>query len=106
MSNYISFLGNKNLAMIKIDIEGAEEKAFESGIELITKYHVPFIFTQFKQRLLEKYGSNYKIFLEIFISNGYKINFLNFFEKKIYDVKDLLKQCPRNLYIVYTPFLK
>ena len=35
LSNYISFFKNKNLAMIKIDIEGSEGKAFESGIELI-----------------------------------------------------------------------
>lgn len=106
MRNYISFLANKNLALIKIDVEGSEEKAFESGIELITKYHVPFIFTEFTPGLLVKYGSNPKTFLEMFINNGYKINILNFFEKKIYDIKDLLKHCPRNLYIVYTPFLK
>ena len=106
LSNYISFLANKNLALIKIDIEGSEEKAFESGIELITKYHVPFIFTEFIPGLLVKYGSNPKTFLEMFINNGYKINILNFFETKIYDIKDLLKHPPRNLYIVYTPFLK
>ena len=68
--------------MIKIDIEGAEGKAFESGIELIAKYHIPFIFTEFTPRLLEKYSSNSKAFLEIFINNGYKINIFNFFEKK------------------------
>ena len=33
--------------MIKMDIEGSEGKAFESGIELITKYHVPFILMEY-----------------------------------------------------------
>ena len=47
LSNYISFFMNKNLALIKIDIEGSEGKAFESGIELLTEYHVPFIFMEF-----------------------------------------------------------
>ena len=35
LSNYITFFANKNLALIKMDIEGSEGKAFESGIELL-----------------------------------------------------------------------
>ena len=103
--NYISFFENKNLAMIKMDIEGSEGKAIESGIEFITKYHVPFIFTEFKPKLLIENGTNPKKFLEMFTSNGYKINVLNFFEEKVYDIEYLSKK-PRNLYIVYTSFLK
>ena len=91
--------------MIKMDIEGSEGKAIESGIEFITKYHVPFIFTEFKPKLLIENGTNPKKFLEMFTSNGYKINVLNFFEEKVYDIEYLSKK-PRNLYIVYTSFLK
>ena len=106
LSNYISFFKDKNLAMIKIDIEGSEGKAFESGIELITKYHVPFIHLEFTPKYLSLYGTNPKKFLEMFINNGYKINLLNFFEKKIYDMKFLLRKHNINFYIVYTPFIK
>ena len=107
LSNYISFFENKNLAMIKMDIEGAEGKAFESGIELITKYHIPFIFIEFSPLALIKFGTNPQKFLEMFINNGYKINKLNFFEKKVYDIKYLIKRkLNSNLYIVYAPFLK
>ena len=35
LSNYIEFLSTKNLALIKIDTEGSEGKAIESGIELL-----------------------------------------------------------------------
>lgn len=104
LSNYISYLKNNNLALIKMDIEGSEGKAFESGIELITKYHIPFIFIEFIPKYLIKYGTNPQQFLEMFINNGYKINLLNFFETKIYDIQFLLKR-NRNLYIVYSPFL-
>lgn len=55
--------------MIKMDIEGSEGKAFESGIELITKYHVPFIFMEFAPPALSKYGTNPQILLENFIRN-------------------------------------
>ena len=44
LSNFVPFLSSKNVALIKLDIEGGEGKAIESGIELISKYHVPFIF--------------------------------------------------------------
>lgn len=105
LSNYAKFSKNRNLTLIKIHIEGCEGKAFESGIELITKYHVPFVFIEFIQKYLIKYGTNPQKLLEIFINNGYKINVRNFFETKIYDIKYLLEK-NRNLYIVYTPFLK
>ena len=35
LSNYIKFLSDKNLALIKMDVEGCEGKVIESGIELI-----------------------------------------------------------------------
>lgn len=92
LSNYISFFKNKNLALIKLDIEGSEGKAIESGIELITKYHIPFVFMEFFPKYLSNYGTNPQKLLEMFINNGYKINLLNFFETKIYDVKFILKK--------------
>lgn len=105
LSNYIPFFVNKNLALIKMDIEGSEGKAIESGLELITKYHVPFLFIEFAPKRLKSFGTNPKKLLEMFVNNGYKINLLNFFEKKMYDIKYLIKR-KRNLYIVYSPFLK
>ena len=103
LSNYIPFFMNKNLALIKLDIEGSEGKAFESGIEILTEYHVPFILMEFTPKALISYGTDPKKFLEIFINNGYKINLLNFFEKKTYEIEYFLKE-PINLYIVYSKF--
>jgi FkbM family methyltransferase len=105
LSNYIPFFVNKNLSLIKMDIEGSEGKAIESGLELITKYHIPFLFIEFAPKRLKSFGTNPKKLLEMFVNNGYKINLLNFFEKKMYDIKYLIKR-KRNLFIVYSPFLK
>ena len=104
LSYYISYFENKNLALIKMDIEGLEGKAFESGIEFITNYHIPFIFMEFNPKYLSAYGTNPQKFLEMFINNGYKINIKNFFEKTNYDIKYLIGNI-RNLYLVYTPFI-
>jgi len=82
LSNYIPFLKNKNLALIKIDIEGSEGKAINSGIELITKYHIPFIFLEFVPDYLKMQGTDPKEFLEIFEKNGYKISLDNFLSQK------------------------
>ena len=43
LSNYIEFLTEKNVAFMKLDIEGSEANAIKGGKELITKYHIPFI---------------------------------------------------------------
>ena len=107
LSNYIPLLSDKNLVLIKIDIEGSEGKAFEGGIELITKYHVPFIFLEFTPKSLKGHNTDPKRFLQLFIDNGYKISFLKFIDKKYYSIEDILKRAKNqiNLYIVYSKIL-
>ena len=72
LSNYIPYFSDKNLALIKIDVEGSEGKVFEGGIELITKYHVPFIYIEFTPEALKLHGTDPIKFLQIFVDNGYK----------------------------------
>ena len=104
LSNYIPFLSEKNLVMIKIDIEGSEAKAIEGGIELITKYHIPFIFLEFSPSLLKLHHSDPKQFLQLFIDNGYKISLSNFIEEKYKSLDNILSrpQYLLNLYLVYS----
>ena len=49
--------------MIKIDIKGAEGKAFENGIDLIKKYHVPFIYLEFSPLLLRNKNTDPQLFI-------------------------------------------
>ena len=104
LSNYIPFLITKNLAFIKIDVEGSEGKAFEGGIELITKYHVPFIFMEFTPKSLLKHGTNPKDFLLLFDNNGYKFSLKNFFDKNYLTVSVIMKANYGlvNLYIIHS----
>ena len=103
LKNYIPFLSKKNLILIKIDTEGSEGKAFDGGIEIITKYHVPFIFMEFIPHLLRDHGTDPKKFLQKFIDNGYKISIIGFLSKKYLFPNDdiLLKTREINLYIIY-----
>ena len=106
LSNYIPFLIGKNLALIKIDIEGSEGKALESGIELITKYHIPFIFLEFTKDSLSLHGTNPIQFLNLFLDNGYQISINNFLDKTYTTIENIMKFNLINLYIVYTKILE
>ena len=104
LSSYIPFLKAKNLALIKIDVEGFEGKVIEGGIELITKYHIPFIILEFSPYSLQLHGTDPKEFLQIFENNGYKISRLNFLDRSYCSIDDIIKNTKHfiELYIVYT----
>ena len=91
LSNFIPYLKNKNIALIKLDAEGAEGKAIESGIELITKFHIPFIEIEFTPPFLLEHGTNPVNFLKLFVNNGYKISLKGFLKKKYITDVNLMK---------------
>ena len=78
LSNFLPYLSNKNIALIKLDIEGGEGIVIEDAIELISKYHVPFVFSEFNPNLLQRHGTDPKKYIELFIKNGYKISYKGF----------------------------
>lgn len=99
LSNFIPYLSKKNLALIKLDIEGGEGKAIEQGMEFINKIHVPFIFSEFNPSLLLKHETDPKQFLQKFIDNGYKISLKGFFSNSFCSIEVITY--PVNLYFIY-----
>ena len=91
LKNFIPYLSDKNIALIKIDVEGAEGKVIKSGIDLICKYHVPFIFIEFTPKFLIKHKTNPRKFINIFIDNGYRISLKGFLSKNYISVDELIK---------------
>ena len=106
LSDYIPYLSNKNLALIKLDIEGCEGKALEGGIDLIIKFHIPFIFMEWTPDLMKVKVSDPKLFLEMLENNGYKISIKDFLSKQFSSMEQLLKEKEINIYIIYTKFLE
>ena len=106
LDNYLTFLLKKNLALIKLDIEGSESKALESGYDLISKYHIPFIFMEWSLYLMKKRGTDPKSLLEMLEKNGYKFSRENFLSKKYCSINELLNIPNINIYIVYSKFLE
>ena len=99
LSNFMPYLSNKNIGLIKLDIEGSEAKVVEDAIELISKYHIPFVFSEFNPQYLEKQGTNPKKYLELFTSNGYKISYEGFLNVSYVTPEEIKSNT--NLYFIY-----
>ena len=105
LENYITYLKSKNLAIIKLDIEGSEVKALEGGIDLIVKYHVPFILMEWTPKVIKEKGTEPRSFLVMLENNGYKISKIGFLSKKYISIEELINQNQLNIYIIYHKFL-
>ena len=106
LSNYFSFLSKKNIAFIKLDVEGSEGKVIESGIEFISKYHVPFLLVEFRNDYLKMQGTDPRKFLEMFENNGYVFSTVSFFPQNYMSIEALLEIKSTDLYIVYKNILE
>ena len=107
LSRYINFLSKKNLAFIKIDVEGAEGNVIEGGKELFNKYHVPFIMMEFEVKMLDIHQTKALELLQFFENNGYKISLEDFFSKNYISSSELIKSRKNNeLFIVYEKILE
>jgi hypothetical protein len=70
LSNFLIYLSNKNIALIKLDLEWGEGIVIEDALELISKYHIPFVFSEFNPNFLKRHGTDQKKYIELFIKNG------------------------------------
>lgn len=108
LRKFIPYLIQKNVALIKIDVEGGEGKVIESGIELIIKYHVPFIFIEFSPKFLIEHKTNPKKFIKLFVDNGYEISLNGFLNKKYISIDKLMKKTKfqKNCYFTYKKIME
>ena len=101
LSNFLPYLSNKNIAVIKLDIEGGEGKVIEDAIELISKFHVPFVYSEYNPNFLKKHGTDPKKYIELFIKNGYKISYKGFLKGPYISLKEINNYHYNDLYCTY-----
>ena len=99
LSSFIPYLSDKNVVLLKLDIEGSEGLAIKGGIDLITKYHIPYIFSEFNIDMLEKHGTNPREYLELFTNNGYKISKDGFLSESFITINEVRTRT--NYYFIY-----
>ena len=90
LNNYMPYLLNKNIALMKIDVEGYALEVLNCGKELVPKYHVPFVVLESPPSYLIEVGSDPKELALFFVENGYKISLNGFFSKNFITVDELL----------------
>ena len=98
LSDFIPYLGMKNLALIKLDIEGSEALVMQDAIEFITKYHIPYIYSELSINMLNEHGNNPMEYIKLFTDNGYKVNKEGFFSHNFISPE---KVESGNLYFTY-----
>ena len=106
LNTFMPYFSNKNIALMKIDIEGNELEALIGGKELITKYHVPFIVLEFTPKFLNEAGSDPKQLLKFLVDNGYKISVKGFLSKKFINIDELLRRNRINCYFIHDSMIK
>jgi FkbM family methyltransferase len=92
LNTFMPYLYNKNIALMKLDVEGHELKVLEGGKELITKYHVPFVVLEYSPGYLKEVGSEAKDLAQLFVDNGYKISTKGFLSKEYITIDELLNK--------------
>ena len=98
LSSFIPYFANKNLALIKLDIEGSEALVMQDAIEFITKYHIPYIYSEFSINMIKEHGNNPIEYINLFTNNGYKVNTEGFLSKNFIPPE---KVSSGNLYFTY-----
>ena len=107
LDSFMPYLSNKNISLMKIDVEGYEYEVLKGGKELITKYHVPFVALEFSPRYLKEVGSEPRELAQFFVDNGYKISLKGFLSKEFITVDELLNRAgiQVNCYFIHDSIL-
>ena len=92
LNSFIPYLFTKNVALMKIDVEGNELHVIKGGEKLITKYHIPFVVLEFSPTFLKEAGSEPKKLAQFFVDNGYKISLKGFMSKDYISVDEIMKK--------------
>lgn len=104
LSEFVPYINHKRITLLRIDLAFEGEKAIKSARELITLYHVPYVFVEVNMFLFDVYESRAQDFLKFFVNNGYKISLDGFLTNEFIYFDDLLKRKKMkefNLYFVY-----
>ena len=101
LNTFMPYLSNKNIVLIKIDIQGNELEALKGGKELITKYHVPFVVLEFTPELLNAIGSDQRELIHLFVDNGYKISLKSFLSKEFLNINEFFIRAKSQVYCYF-----
>lgn len=103
LSDFIPLMYGKRKTLLRLDLESEGEKAIESGKDLISIYHIPYVFIEFNMLMFSLHETRPQEFLKFFVDNGYKISLDGFLSDNYISINDLMKTnfIKINLYLVF-----
>ena len=107
LNTFMPYLSNKNIALMKLDVEGHELRVLKGGKELITKYHVPFIVLEYSPTITKYIGDNARDLAQLLVDNGYKISLNGFLSKDYITVDELVNKAgfQVNCYFIHSSII-
>ena len=54
------------MAVIKLDIEGSEALVMQDAIELITKYHIPYVLAEYSKTMIRAWNKSSRFYKIIY----------------------------------------
>ena len=103
LADFIPIINHKRITILKLDLEFEGENAIKSRIELINKYHIPYIFIEFNFLIFSIHITTAQEFFNFFIDNVYKISLNGLLTNDFFDIEELMiiRVFRINLYFVY-----
>jgi len=105
LNDYLQYFDNRNVALVRIDLDAEGAKAIETGKILFSQFHVPYVFVEFNKKAFLERQTNPEDFFREFFDDGYKISFDGFFDNQQKTVEDIINSKQERIYL-YLTFLR
>lgn len=103
LSEILKYIDNRNIALIRINLDYEGEEAIGTVKHLFTQLHTPYIFIEFNIKSFEIRETDPKLFLNFFIENGYKISLNGFLDESTITIDEIISSKSEHisLYLTY-----
>ena len=103
LNDYLQYFDNRNVALVRIDLDAEGAQAIETGKILFSQFHVPYVFIEFNKKAFLERQTNPEDFFKEFFDDGYKISFDGFFDNQRRTVEEIMniEQDRISLYLTF-----
>lgn len=103
LNDYLQYFDNRNVALVRIDLDAEGAKAIETGKILFSQFHVPYVFVEFNKKSFLERETHIDYFFKEFFDDGYKISFDGFFDNQRRTVEEIMniEQDRISLYLTF-----
>ena len=101
--NHIKYINQKNIALIRINLDYEGEEVVKYNKELFNELHIPYAFIELNKKAFEIRETEIKNYLNYFEISGYQMRLNGFFDNSTITIDEIIKnkQDHISLYLTY-----